>query len=126
MKDGEIVIKHFQSFQSLLEQLSTARAPIIDGCDHNQTSQKTLGWSKKTAILLQIFMWCHFNVMLIIGSSAKWIIWMSRNSNEKLIYIIFGFQFNKRTFELEKQLHPKHYILQRTMPRTFLILKKLW
>jgi hypothetical protein len=37
MKDGAIVIKHFQS---LLEQLSIARAPIIDGCDHNQTSQK--------------------------------------------------------------------------------------
>jgi hypothetical protein len=42
---------------------------------------------------------------------------MSRNSNEKLI------QFNKRTFELEKQLHPKHYILQRTIATTFLIKK---
>jgi hypothetical protein len=40
MKDGEIVIKHFQSFRALLEQLSITRAPIIDGCDHNQTSQK--------------------------------------------------------------------------------------
>jgi hypothetical protein len=40
MKDGEIVIKHFQHVRCLLEQLSIARAPVIDGCDHNQTSQK--------------------------------------------------------------------------------------
>ncbi len=47
MKDGEIVIKHFQSFLSLLEQLSIARAPVIDGCDHNQTSQKACRVIKK-------------------------------------------------------------------------------
>jgi hypothetical protein len=41
MKDGEIVMKHFQSFRSLLEQLSIARTPATDGCDHNQMSQKT-------------------------------------------------------------------------------------
>jgi flagellar biosynthesis/type III secretory pathway chaperone len=40
MKDGEIVIKHIQSFQSLLEKLSIAKTPITNGCDHNQTSQK--------------------------------------------------------------------------------------
>ncbi len=40
MKDGKIVIKHFQYFRSLLEQLSIARTPITNGCDHNQTSQK--------------------------------------------------------------------------------------
>jgi hypothetical protein len=39
MKDGEIVIKHFQFFQLLLEQLSIARAPVTYRCDHNQTSQ---------------------------------------------------------------------------------------
>jgi hypothetical protein len=41
IKDGEIFIKHFQSFQSFIEQLSIARAVVIDGCDHNQMSQKT-------------------------------------------------------------------------------------
>jgi hypothetical protein len=45
--------------------------------------------------------------MLIMGSCVKWIIWMFENSNEKLIYFIFGFQFNKMIFELEKQLHQK-------------------
>ncbi len=45
--------------------------------------------------------------MLIIKKCAKWVIWMSRNSNEKFIYFNLGFQFNERNFELEKQLHQK-------------------
>ncbi len=40
MKDGEIVIKYFQFVWSSLEQLSIARAPVTDGCDHNETSQR--------------------------------------------------------------------------------------
>ncbi len=47
MKYGEIVIKHFQSFRSLLEQLSIARASVTDECDHNQTSQKACRVTKK-------------------------------------------------------------------------------
>jgi hypothetical protein len=33
---------------------------------------KKIGYvTEKITILLQIFMWCHFNVMLIMGSYAK-------------------------------------------------------
>jgi hypothetical protein len=35
---------------------------------------KKIVTKKKIAILLQIFMWCHFNVMLIVGSCVKCII----------------------------------------------------
>jgi len=51
---------------------------------------------------------------------------MFKNSTEKFIYFICGFQFNKMTFELEKQLHQKQFILQRTMPCTFLMKNFLW
>jgi hypothetical protein len=36
--------------------------------------------SIKIIILLDIFLWCHFNVMLIIECTAKQLIWMLKNS----------------------------------------------
>jgi len=36
--------------------------------------------SIKTVILLDIFLWWHFNAMLIMECSAKWLIWMLKNS----------------------------------------------
>jgi hypothetical protein len=43
-------------------------------------AQKLVKQFLKTIILLQIFMWGHFNVMLIMGNCDEWIIWMFRNS----------------------------------------------
>jgi len=57
MKDGEIVIKHFQSFLFWLEQLSVARAPITDECDHNQMRQEACQLTKKKCnVVTNIFM----------------------------------------------------------------------
>jgi len=36
--------------------------------------------SIKTIILLDIFLWCHFNGMLIIKCNVKQLIWMLKNS----------------------------------------------
>jgi hypothetical protein len=47
MKDDEIVIKHFRSFRSLLEQLSIARTPVTYVWDHNQMSQKACQVTEK-------------------------------------------------------------------------------
>jgi hypothetical protein len=70
-------------------------------CSHNQISQKnTLGNRKinsiKIVILLDIYFWCHFNTMLIMESSAKWLIWMLKNSKKTVL----GFGFNKRSLNL--------------------------
>jgi hypothetical protein len=45
--------------------------------------------------------------MLIMECSAKWLIWMLKNSHKK-------FGFNKNTFELEQHLHQKQSSLQIT------------
>ncbi len=34
----------------------------------------------KNVILLDMFLWCHFNAMLIMECSAKWLIWTFNNS----------------------------------------------
>jgi hypothetical protein len=52
------------------------------GCN-NQTSQKAcqVPWNSiKIIILLDIFLWCQFNVMLIMECCAKWLICMLKNS----------------------------------------------
>jgi hypothetical protein len=46
--------------------------------------------------LLDIYFWCHFNTMLIMESSAKWLIWMLKNSKKTVL----GFGFNKRSLNL--------------------------
>ncbi len=55
------------------------------GCDHNQMSQCPYQMTKKLLIFVDIFMWCHFNVMLIKEICAKQFIWMLENSKKKLI-----------------------------------------
>ncbi len=45
--------------------------------------------------------------MLIMECNAKWLIWMLKNSKQKFTKNILGFGFNKKTFELEQQLHKK-------------------
>jgi hypothetical protein len=56
--------------------------------------------SIKIVILLDIFLWCHFNVMLIMEFSAKWLIWMSKNSKQKNNKNILGFGFNEGPLNL--------------------------
>jgi hypothetical protein len=49
--------------------------------------KSTLGDSQnsiKTIILLDIFLWCHFNAMLIMECSVKWLIWMLKISPKKI------------------------------------------
>jgi hypothetical protein len=50
------------------------------GCDHNQMSQCPYQTTKKLSIFANIFMWCHFNVMLIKEICAKQCISMLENS----------------------------------------------
>jgi len=43
--------------------------PLVLG--HNQRSQKDVGRPKKLHFLLHLSMWCHLNVMTIMGNSAN-------------------------------------------------------
>jgi hypothetical protein len=52
------------------------------GCDHNQMSQRPYQTIKKLSIFANIFMWHHFNVMLIKEICAKRFIWMLKNSKK--------------------------------------------
>ncbi len=40
----------------------------------------------KTIILLDIFLWCHFKVIVIMGSCVKWLIWVLKNSKKKWFF----------------------------------------
>jgi hypothetical protein len=76
-------------------------SPSIVGCSHNQTSQKDVGRLKKLHFLLHLSMWCHLNVMTIMGSSAYFQIWMMRNLNQIVKFFNFMFCLVFRTFEVE-------------------------
>jgi hypothetical protein len=49
----------------------TTSVPLLKGVITIKQAKKHVKQPKKNVILLQIFMWCHFNVMLIMGSCAK-------------------------------------------------------
>jgi hypothetical protein len=61
-------------------------------CKYAQRSQKLCWILMKTMNFLQFFCW-HLKIMLVISSCAKWLIWMLKNSNKKLIDFNFGFWF---------------------------------
>jgi hypothetical protein len=50
----------------------------------------------KSVILLDMFLWCHFNAKVIMGGFVKWLIWVLKNSNK----FILGFDFNKGPLNL--------------------------
>ncbi len=52
----------------------------------------------KTVILLDMFLWCYFTPMVIMGSCAKWLIWVLKNS--KIEKKNLGFGFNERPLKL--------------------------
>jgi hypothetical protein len=54
-------------------------------CDHNQPTKNHVRQPPKLLILLHVFMQCHFNAMLIMGSCVKWLICVSSNSSFKFI-----------------------------------------
>jgi len=49
----------------------TTSVPLLKGAITIKQAKKHVKQPKKNVILLQIFMWCHFNVMLIMGSYVK-------------------------------------------------------
>ncbi len=49
----------------------------------------------KTIILLDIFLWCLFNAMLIMECCVKWLMWMLSNSKKNSKTFILGFSFSK-------------------------------
>ncbi len=77
--------------------------------------------SIKTVILLDIFLWCQFNAMLIMERSAKWLIWMLKKLPKKIWVLVLI----KKTFELEQHLYQKLLILQITKLKT-LFTKEFW
>jgi len=56
--------------------------------------------------LLNIFLWSHFNAMLIMEYSVEWLIWMLKNSE----IIILGFSVNKAPLNLNNSCIKKNQI----------------
>jgi hypothetical protein len=53
--------------------IQTSRA-TSNGSNHDQMNQKQCQMITKIATLIHMFMWCHFNAMLIMKSCVKWVI----------------------------------------------------
>jgi hypothetical protein len=88
-------------------------------------AKKDVKWALKTIKIGKIFIFYHLKLWQSWQVGPFSFIWISRNSNQKCIWQNFKFKFQFRTFENEHLLHQIESILQRTIKRTHIILKKL-
>jgi hypothetical protein len=64
-------------------------------------------------LYIYMFMWCHFNDMLIMVSCVLWLIWMLRNLNWTIGSFDFEFWFYQSTSKVKQIIHQTLLVSQK-------------